>query len=656
MKYKTIFFATIILVTTTLSFTRAGEIHNFARKGNLQEVKNCIEKKKVSVDSLDKNNTRTALHWAAAYGHVAIVEYLLSKGANVNARDIHGATGLLYAVEHNKIEMVEFLLKNKSLPNIQTTTPWTDARKNSHPKGMTPLHIGAFKGIEKAIQLLLDHQSINPNILNDDGVSPLHYATFKKQNNAVKALLNCPKVNPNLKTTKLWQCKTVNNHFDKGSTPLHIATIKKHTDIIQLLAKHKKIDFNIRDDAAGRTPLHWAARCHMLEMVKALLLVGGSKVDVNTKNFADITPLHYAAQFNSTEMVKTLVIAGAKLTNLTRDKSTPLMSAVMKNAKETVAYLLTLPNINLNATDKYNKTALHYAAEKGFSEITKLLLAKNANANIKNNADTLPLHYTALNGHSNTTKLLIPHTTNIDALNIDGSPLHLACRRGHINIVKLLVVKGAKINIRENTKRNPGRTALLCAVENGHLNIVDFLLTQNKVNIELTDSRGNNGAHLACKSGKVKILERFANVSTGDLLFQKNNLGQIPLHYAALYGNDNIITFLSDFSQALQTTATGQDLDFKEKDILGRTALHLAIKSKKLSTVLTLIKIEPALLLLCDKLKNNILHYGVKSKNKQLLLKLVQIKPQLQFKYNLKHQTPLMLAQAKKSPYTKLLQ
>ena len=56
------------------------------------------------------NNGATALIWAAYQGHAEVVELLLMKGANVNARDKDGTTALMCAARRGYIEITELLL------------------------------------------------------------------------------------------------------------------------------------------------------------------------------------------------------------------------------------------------------------------------------------------------------------------------------------------------------------------------------------------------------------------------------------------------------------------------------------------------------------------------------------------------------------------
>ena len=62
----------------------------------------------------------TALHFAAELGRAAIVQQLLQKGANPDARTTNGFTALMKAVGHEGCEeVVKLLLENGADPNAK---------------------------------------------------------------------------------------------------------------------------------------------------------------------------------------------------------------------------------------------------------------------------------------------------------------------------------------------------------------------------------------------------------------------------------------------------------------------------------------------------------------------------------------------------------
>lgn len=77
---------------------------------------------KTLVTSEDVNRElsgRPPLHIAADYGHTEVVDYLISKGADVNAVDKHGFTPLLCACYEGHRDCAELLL-NKGADKSRT--------------------------------------------------------------------------------------------------------------------------------------------------------------------------------------------------------------------------------------------------------------------------------------------------------------------------------------------------------------------------------------------------------------------------------------------------------------------------------------------------------------------------------------------------------
>ena len=115
------------------------------RIGDFNKVKTLIESKPSLLNKKDKNG-ESLLHKAAAYGHldickyviskgipvdieipdakatplmlavsfnnIKVVEYLLLRGANINKQDCNGVSSMHYAVSRNLPEMVSFLKNN----------------------------------------------------------------------------------------------------------------------------------------------------------------------------------------------------------------------------------------------------------------------------------------------------------------------------------------------------------------------------------------------------------------------------------------------------------------------------------------------------------------------------------------------------------------
>jgi hypothetical protein len=64
----------------------------------------------VDIDAATPRTGATALHQAAANGHLSLVRMLVERGAAVDARDQDGATPLVYAAYHGRAPVVAALL------------------------------------------------------------------------------------------------------------------------------------------------------------------------------------------------------------------------------------------------------------------------------------------------------------------------------------------------------------------------------------------------------------------------------------------------------------------------------------------------------------------------------------------------------------------
>lgn len=120
-------------MTVDLSNTTA--LHTAAAQGHI-DVVNFLLDKGSNLVSISKSNCKTALHSAARNGHVEVVKALLNKEPEIAMRiDKKGQTSLHMAVKGQNLELVDELVK--SFPSLTNTV---DARGN------TALHIATRKG------------------------------------------------------------------------------------------------------------------------------------------------------------------------------------------------------------------------------------------------------------------------------------------------------------------------------------------------------------------------------------------------------------------------------------------------------------------------------------------------------------------------------
>lgn len=121
------------------------------------------------------------------------------------------------------------------------------------------------------------------------------------------------------------------------STLLHVAAKNGHKAIVSLLIA-RGFDVNFQD-SFNQTPLHWASKCAMLEIVRVLLTCEQTRVDVTDEN-GDL-PLHFACRVGAFEVMKLLLEADHSLIDRPSHKGLrPLMYAALNHRVECVKYLL----------------------------------------------------------------------------------------------------------------------------------------------------------------------------------------------------------------------------------------------------------------------------------------------------------------------------
>jgi uncharacterized protein len=101
-----------------------------------------------------------ALMFAALHGELAVVEFLVSRGAEVNRQ---GWTALHYAAANGHLDVVRYLIEQHA---------YIDAES---PNRTTPLMMAARQGQPTMVQLLVE-EGADPTIRNDSGLTAADYA------------------------------------------------------------------------------------------------------------------------------------------------------------------------------------------------------------------------------------------------------------------------------------------------------------------------------------------------------------------------------------------------------------------------------------------------------------------------------------------------
>ena len=282
----------------------------------------------------------------------------------------------------------------------------------------------------------------------------------------------------------------------------------KRPDFLQLLF-HMGVDINFTEPVEGFSALHLSAFSGCVECSK-FLIANGANVTFASKWF---TPLHSAAFGNSFEVVKVLLSNGAKVEITGRTKTnddyiygTALHSAVKANAVECVTLLLAECS-NINSLEPHGISPLHSAAELGNIHPLRVLLNYGVDPNlVTKDKQNTALHLAAEGGFSECVSLLLSKGASADARNYKGqTALHLAARAQSLECVEILLGTGAcDPNAVDNDLRTPLHSAVgksLLAFE-----ITEVLLMCN-AEVNRKDKYGYTPLHIAALNEQSRCVE-----------------------------------------------------------------------------------------------------------------------------------------------------
>ena len=212
---------------------------------------------------------------------------LITSKPKTNAKDPNMNALLFKALDSESWDMVNELITKGADVN---------ARKKYE---ITPLHIAATKGQLNIVKTLIAGGA-DVNATSISGHTPLMSMTFsRKRKLSIMKELIAHGANVNIKAK--------NNLI--AQTAVWGTVLQHDSDMLKELIAHGA-DVDAEDEETLRTPLHLAATHGYTNIIRLLL---AAKANINQPDNQKYTPLHMAVLYNKSETVQQLIDHGAEV-------------------------------------------------------------------------------------------------------------------------------------------------------------------------------------------------------------------------------------------------------------------------------------------------------------------------------------------------------
>nr|XP_025707904.1 ankyrin repeat and KH domain-containing protein 1 isoform X3 [Callorhinus ursinus] len=516
-----------------------------ARAGHLCTVQFLISKG-ANVNRATANNDHTVVSLACAGGHLAVVELLLAHGADPTHRLKDGSTMLIEAAKGGHTNVVSYLL---DYPNNVLSVPTTDVSQLTSPSQdqsqvpRVPMHTlamvvppqepdrtsqensPALLGVQKAVSSRVPSGS-NSSSQTTECLTPEPCS----QSPSNVASQSMPPVYPSVDI----DAHTESNH----DTALTLACAGGHEELVSvLIARDAKIEHR---DKKGFTPLILAATAGHVGVVEILLDKGGD-IEAQSERTKD-TPLSLACSGGRQEVVDLLLARGANKEHRNVSDYTPLSLAASGGYVNIIKILLNAgAEINSRTGSKLGISPLMLAAMNGHVPAVKLLLdmGSDINAQIETNRNTA-LTLACFQGRAEVVSLLLDRKANVEHRAKTGlTPLMEAASGGYAEVGRVLLDKGADVNAPPVPSSRD--TALTIAADKGHYKFCELLINRG-AHIDVRNKKGNTPLWLASNGGHFDVVQLL--VQAGADVDAADNRKITPLMSAFRKGHVKVVQYL----------------------------------------------------------------------------------------------------------------
>lgn len=605
--------------------------HDAVREGDLTAIQQMIK------DGFDFRNQDTggvsALHSAAACGHIELVKFFLDKGLDIHQKIERGysngpcsenpidfekqVTALLCAAENGHTDIVRLLLERGA------------KLEESNARGDNILHIAAKQGLIPLLEVGIK-AGLSLESKNKDGQTALWLTVHHEQERAALFLMkqgadmNCSpdgKADELLGEAIVRTLPSVVSHLlERGAslgyrdeykrTCLELALFFNHENmeiVDTLLSKGADITVHSHCSVSALPYPYHAAMIGKLDLFNrfsSLITDWHKPCDWNawcTIRYEKLTLLHWAAIGGHVTIAQRCLDKHLDVNTLDGAGKTPLWYAAINGRKEMVDYLL---KKGADFMDPDELPLLHAAVIGDLIDLVRLCLEKGYDIKCEKKYKQSILHLCNLEDSKLTMlRFLVEKGAPLNSLDYDQKTvLTRALEKNHLEAAEFLKQHGAIENMETFTQRNINQrrnlrdaaadndifrvekllregvdinsvykygTALDQAAVDGNLNMVKYLLNHG-AQLNKTDSQGKNAMHHAVKGGSIRMIDFL--IDLGAELNRQDEEGKT----AAFYALDKLEILKRLFLNGASDRITDHE---------GNTLLHWACKPSQFDNV-----------------------------------------------------------------------
>lgn len=535
------------------------------KRGNTNILKELLSKK-IDLDKVDERGN-SLLHLAAANGHKELALELIRQGASLQEKNADGLTPLTIlsmskhkhnqaiakaithdakfdlakervkiptGQQHNPGDLPQVLLAymegnvdiaHMILGQLDQTSQGVEEHKIIIQKAFITAYLNADVKLVKTI--LNNNSDLNINrITNKEDtakvIQPIFaiYELYKASDEELKA-----RYSEIIKAVINQQGFEINKPNIKGQPLLTLAVADGEIELVQLLLSQANVNPNIQDK---ETEENIAAVVY-----KKLQAVKQENKPENAEQLRNLANLFAAFLANSNTKA-----------NLNKDKAGKdlLMLAIEANDQTTFDKLMNKePNLAVEQTDVAKNTALLHAYASGNAHFVNTLTRKNASIKVINDQGANVLMAACRGGNPQLIQSLLTDGSIFkDDMDINGNRaihylVHSDAEQSDSmdKALKILTEKSFDINAVNKDKQ----TALIVAVMRGDLTKVGALLDAG-ADVNLKDKDGNTALMYACMLDRSDIAQKILSNNQVDVNIT-NNDGINAYMLAAVRGNFN---------------------------------------------------------------------------------------------------------------------